>query len=266
MQQVEAWRDLIEAPPAPGDVLVLDSWLKDGNVYEMLRHLAGRTKCRTYVLIEGETRSPSPCRRGATGDRASARAPSAKRALGESATAPASSHPKPGRGSTPDAELHVPRATPRALTGVVCGRQHGDGPGRGRRDQRGAIDPVTGLLQPSRVQAGPDQCARRFRAPAPRRCSASRARRRTTPCASSVRSSWRRPGDTDDISGASTRTVPVPVEHRPRRRGDRGAARREHRGREPLIDLVGDRPSSIGIANFPSPNIDAAKIRSARGA
>ena len=42
----------IDAPPAPGDVLLIDKALKSDNVYELCRRLTGRTRCRTFLVIE----------------------------------------------------------------------------------------------------------------------------------------------------------------------------------------------------------------------
>ena len=42
--------DLLAAPPALGDVVLVDKWLRGRNVYELLRELAGKTRCRTFVI------------------------------------------------------------------------------------------------------------------------------------------------------------------------------------------------------------------------
>lgn len=43
--------ELFEKPPAPGDVLLLDGNLRT-NCYEVCRRLAGKTRCRTFVLVD----------------------------------------------------------------------------------------------------------------------------------------------------------------------------------------------------------------------
>lgn len=44
--------ELVSSPPVEGDVLLLDTWLRGPNVYELCRSLAGRTRCRTFVVVE----------------------------------------------------------------------------------------------------------------------------------------------------------------------------------------------------------------------
>lgn len=60
---------LQEAPPAPGDVVLLDTWLKGQNVYEACSLLTGRTGCRTFVLADDTNALAAPIARfcGATG-------------------------------------------------------------------------------------------------------------------------------------------------------------------------------------------------------
>lgn len=43
---------LLAAPPAPGDVILLDKWISGGDVYERCRALVGRTRCRTFIVAE----------------------------------------------------------------------------------------------------------------------------------------------------------------------------------------------------------------------
>ena len=50
----ERTRELTDDPPALGDVIVLDGALAGENVYEACRTLAGRTRCRTFVLVDGQ--------------------------------------------------------------------------------------------------------------------------------------------------------------------------------------------------------------------
>jgi len=42
----------LDAPPAPGDLVLIDKSLRSDNVYELCRRLTGRTRCRTYLIIE----------------------------------------------------------------------------------------------------------------------------------------------------------------------------------------------------------------------
>jgi len=61
--------DLMRSTPALGDLLLLDGWLRSGNVYENCRRLTGNTRCRTYVVVEHDNRLAEPIARfcGATG-------------------------------------------------------------------------------------------------------------------------------------------------------------------------------------------------------
>ena len=61
--------ELLGSPPPAGDVILLDGWLRSGNVYENCRRLTGATRCRTYVVIEHENRMAEGIARfcGATG-------------------------------------------------------------------------------------------------------------------------------------------------------------------------------------------------------
>jgi GGDEF domain-containing protein len=49
---VETVDDLLASPPARGDLVLLDGWLRGTNVYEACRRLTGRTRCRTFVVTE----------------------------------------------------------------------------------------------------------------------------------------------------------------------------------------------------------------------
>jgi diguanylate cyclase (GGDEF)-like protein len=62
-------RELLEQPPAPGDVLLLDNGMRDVNVYELCRSLTGRTRCRTFVVVESGNNWAEPIAHfcGATG-------------------------------------------------------------------------------------------------------------------------------------------------------------------------------------------------------
>lgn len=56
-------------PPAPGDVLLLDGGMANTNVYEACRSLAGRTRCRTFVVVDKDNTLAGPIASfcGATG-------------------------------------------------------------------------------------------------------------------------------------------------------------------------------------------------------
>lgn len=67
--QVESLEALLARAPVAGDVLLLDGRMRDVNVYEACRRLAGQTRCRTYVVVDaGNTLAESIARFcGATG-------------------------------------------------------------------------------------------------------------------------------------------------------------------------------------------------------
>ena len=45
--------DLLAKKIPHGDVILLDAWLRTENVYESCRRLTGKTRCRTYVVVDG---------------------------------------------------------------------------------------------------------------------------------------------------------------------------------------------------------------------
>ncbi len=265
VQQVGAWRDLVEAPPAPGDVLVLDSWLKDGNVYEMLRRLAGRTKCRTYVLIEGQNHVSEPIARfcGATGvlERPITRA-KLEGVLGESG-GPRTALASEGRGA---ATAEGPAFTfPETLLAELTGTAPSGGESAPAREETDAImgaliDPATGLFNYSFLSYKLDEefkRARRFHSPLA--CAMlgfeSQASDDTLRELSSIFLAASR--DTDVLGRFDENSFLFLLPNT----GPDGAeimaqrvANTADEGR--LLDLVGDRLElSIGIANYPSPNI-----------
>lgn len=266
VQQVGAWRDLVEAPPAPGDVLILDSWLKDGNVYEMLRHLAGRTKCRTYVLIEGENRVAEPIARycGATGvlDRPITRA-KLQAALGESGgPRPALASEARGAGPTEGPGFTFPETLLAELTGNGPGGED-SAPVREESDAiMGAlIDPVTGLFNYSFLSYKIDEefkRARRFHAPLA--CAMlgfeSQASDDTLRELSAIFLAASR--DTDVLGRFDENSFLFLLPNTGPDGAEIMAQRVANTADESrLLDLVGDRIElSIGIANYPSPNID----------
>ena len=266
VQQVGAWRDLVEAPPAPGDVLILDSWLKDGNVYEMLRHLAGRTKCRTYVLIEGENRVAEPIARycGATGvlDRPITRA-KLQAALGESGgPRPALASEARSAGPTEGPGFTFPETLLAELTGNGPGGED-SAPVREESDAiMGAlIDPVTGLFNYSFLSYKIDEefkRARRFHAPLA--CAMlgfeSQASDDTLRELSAIFLAASR--DTDVLGRFDENSFLFLLPNTGPDGAEIMAQRVANTADESrLLDLVGDRIElSIGIANYPSPNID----------
>ena len=61
--------ELLQAPPMLGDAILLDSWLRNTNVYEACRKLTGNARCRTFIVVDAANRLAEPIARfcGATG-------------------------------------------------------------------------------------------------------------------------------------------------------------------------------------------------------
>jgi len=45
--------DLLAHRVNPGDVILIDAWLRTENAYESCRRLTGKTRCRTYLVTDG---------------------------------------------------------------------------------------------------------------------------------------------------------------------------------------------------------------------
>jgi len=259
---IESVRALVESPPAPGDVLVIDAWLKEQNVYELLRRLSGRTRCRTFVLVEGGSQHlAEPIARfcGATG--VLERPLSATKlaaALGETA-GPRPKATVDERGGAP--EITLPSAL---LTAIAQDAPDAGTAAANDRDGellRATIDSVTGLFNYSFLQFKLDEefkRARRFGAPLA--CAMlgfeSQASDDVLRDLSSIFLSASR--DTDVLGRFDEssflfllpNTGPDGAEIMARRVADTAEERR-------LLDLVGDRIElAIGIANYPSPDIE----------
>ena len=63
------YQSLLSEPPAPGDVILIDKFLRGGNVYETCSALVGKTRCRIFVVCEFDNQSAESIARfcGATG-------------------------------------------------------------------------------------------------------------------------------------------------------------------------------------------------------
>lgn len=108
--------DLLARRPSPGDVILLDAWLRAENVYESCRRLTGKTRCRTFVVTDDRNgladEIASFC--GATGTiRRPLSADALRRILGDVATTHAL--PEDRREDVGDREL--PERLLRDLTG-----------------------------------------------------------------------------------------------------------------------------------------------------
>jgi len=134
--QIPSEDDLVAQPPAPGDVLLLDSWSRGRNVYELARALSGRTRCRTYVVIEQRNGLAEPIARfcGATGVLERPIKRSALAAALQGIPEPRGPLPADGRGQ--DQACHLPEAL---LVDLATGE-------RDEHLVRALVDPTTGLF------------------------------------------------------------------------------------------------------------------------
>src|SRR5690349_12334547 len=99
--------ELLASVPALGDVVLLDGWLRSGNVYENCRRLAGHTRCRTYVVVEHDNRLAEPIAHfcGATGVLHRPLAPTRLREALAPAGGPPAALPREHRGAHEEATL-----------------------------------------------------------------------------------------------------------------------------------------------------------------
>lgn len=91
--------DLLAKPPAVGDVILLDNGLRGANVYEACRGLTGKTRCRTFVIVEAGNAAAEAIAHfcGATGVLARPLTTAALRAALEAHAAPRGALPNAGR-------------------------------------------------------------------------------------------------------------------------------------------------------------------------
>jgi diguanylate cyclase (GGDEF)-like protein len=133
--QVSDQQALVDQPPVIGDLLMIDAWGRGDNVYEYCRRLTGRTKCRTFVVVEqGNDLAESIARFcGATGVMQRPVTRTSLSGVLAKHPGPAAPLPSEGRG---DGELELPEALLVDLTS-------------GQRDDDlvfALIDPGTGLF------------------------------------------------------------------------------------------------------------------------
>ncbi|MFT4538450.1 MAG: diguanylate cyclase (GGDEF)-like protein [Planctomycetota bacterium] len=159
IQSSSSRAELLESPPVAGDVLLLDAMSGTSNVYEDCRRLAGRTKCRTFVVVEAgnDLAESIACFCGATGV---LQRPFDKEALGsaiEQNSGPRPALPQEARGST-DSEFVLPQALLKDITTGETDKTLVDA----------LIDPETGLFNYAYLNYKVDEeykRARRFEHP-----------------------------------------------------------------------------------------------------
>lgn len=93
-------QELSNALPGTNDVILLDSWLRNSNVYENCRRLSAKTRCRLFVVVEHDNHLAESIARfcGATGVLRRPLVPSKMRDAFEAAVAPRAALPTEARG------------------------------------------------------------------------------------------------------------------------------------------------------------------------
>lgn len=133
---LKSLEELLEAPPVAGDVILLDRALKGDNVYEACRRLTGRTRCRTYVIVDPANAWATPIAQfcGATGVLEFPLSTAVLREELERSGGPRGHLPQEGRGSEGQAPL-LPESLLKALSASTGGKLI-----------EAMTDPETGLL------------------------------------------------------------------------------------------------------------------------
>jgi diguanylate cyclase (GGDEF)-like protein len=265
---VENWRELTEAPPAPGDVVIVDAWMRttgpeDRNVYEVLRQLSGRTRCRTFLLVDQNNAEAQSIARfcGATGSLTRPISASKLTALLGLNGGPRPALPAQGRGTAREDQL--PEALLETLVTGAAFSSAAPAPRETRDDAllKAVIDPVTGLFNFSFLSYKLDEefkRARRFHAPLACAMLGFESQASDDVLRELAAIFLDASRDTDVLGRFDENsflfllpnTGPDGAEIMARRVADNADERR-------LLDLVGDRIDiAIGIGNFPSPDID----------
>src|SRR5262245_31555861 len=59
ISEPQSTEDLLARKPQPGDVILLDAWLRTENVYESCRRLTGKARCRIFIITDERNRLAS---------------------------------------------------------------------------------------------------------------------------------------------------------------------------------------------------------------
>ncbi len=114
LHQVESSQELLESPPCPGDLLLVDAWVNSENAYELCRKLTGHTRCRTFLVVDLVNDWAEPIARfcGATGVLHRPLTRGSLTAALQEHTTPAAPLPSAQRsqGEMPDAGIEFPSA------------------------------------------------------------------------------------------------------------------------------------------------------------
>lgn len=101
--------ELLASPPGANDVVLLDGWLRNSNVYENCRKLSGKTRSRLFLIVEHDNHVAEPIARfcGATGVLHRPLVPSRMREAFESVLGPRAALPVESRGQPSQPSLPV---------------------------------------------------------------------------------------------------------------------------------------------------------------
>lgn len=130
--------DLMQSPPVPGDVILLDAWLRGENVYETCRRMVGNVRCRVFVVTDVDNDLAGPIARfsGATGTLSR---PLTRSSLSEALNSSAGPRPalaQEGRGPVDPSKNELPEAL---LVDLRTGKPD-------KRLAQAVCDPATGLF------------------------------------------------------------------------------------------------------------------------
>ncbi|MEW6072173.1 MAG: diguanylate cyclase [Planctomycetota bacterium] len=116
----QSTEDLLAARPHPGDVVLLDAWLRTENVYESCRRLTGQARTRIYVVTDEHNRAAEAIAAfcGATG---TIRRPLTRELLGAILSRPLAPRPLPEE-ERGEHERVLPERLLRELGGEGAGR------------------------------------------------------------------------------------------------------------------------------------------------
>jgi diguanylate cyclase (GGDEF)-like protein len=52
IHEPQSTEEILAGPPDPGDVILIDAWLRTENVYESCRRMTGKVRCRIFVITD----------------------------------------------------------------------------------------------------------------------------------------------------------------------------------------------------------------------
>ena len=133
----DGYESLLAEPPAQGDVILIDKFLRGGNVYETCSALVGKTRCRIFVVCEFHNKTAESIARfcGATGVLRSPVSASQLRVLLDESGGPRPATPEQQRGAEEDG-ISLPEAL---LVEIATGKED-------KNLVQALVDPETSLF------------------------------------------------------------------------------------------------------------------------